>query len=366
MSRVRMRAIEWEALAARRGGPNLARSPSPRGAPLPAQAGLLLSLQESHGNRAVSRLVQRWRAASAQSGRVFPPGERRSAAIPSGASTRRAAGIVQASRGVLQRRTIKEGSGKKVVKFKLNTLSATLPAGLKVVKSATDVEIGSNDYNATGTVTASGPATEVAKYELGFVQTLFQNKVRFRYKRIGHHRTIGERLFPGILGKNMELTSTSGLLPVKDGDDYVSGGNKRDKLYYEKNDVKDFGNANPDQRTTTLFDRPTSPELWSYNHKGHAVWLIGTSGMDSFRTWLIIRKKSWSSTDYRRLGYIDWTVDYESNVTPDQNTPANSVVTPGGNSGGHVDAPVKGVGVYLPVAGADSANASLKDTKSSW
>jgi hypothetical protein len=190
--------------------------------------------------------------------------------------------------------------------------------------------------------------------------------MRFRYKRVGHHRTFGERVLPLVLGKNMKITSTPGLLPVKDGDDYVSGGDKADKLYYEKNDRVSFGNVSPDQKTTKLYDRPNSSEDWTYVHKGHAVHIIGTSGLDSFRTWLIIRKKSWSSTAYRRLGYIDWTVDYKSTVTPDVANPQNSTVTPSGNSGGRISATVLGVGVYLPVTGADSANTSLKDYKSSW
>ncbi len=164
-----------------------------------------------------------------------------------------------------------------------------------------------------------------------------------------------------VLGKNMRITTTSGLLPVKDGDDYVSGGNKADKLYYEKKKTVSFASANTSQKTTDLYDRPNASEEWAYSHKGQDVHLIGTSGLDSFRTWLVIRKKSWSSTSYRRLGYIDWTVNYKSTVNPH-----NATVAPAGSSGGRRSSPVKGVGVYLPVTGAESANTSLEDHVSNW
>ena len=96
-------------------------------------------------------------------------------------------------------------------------------------------------------------------------------------------------------------------------------------------------------------------------HKGHTVHLIGTDGLDSFRTWLVIRKKSWSSTAYRRLGYIDWKVKYKSTVNP-----TTQAVAPSGSSGGEITSTVKGVGLYLPVTGPDSANSSLQDYTSTW
>ncbi|MGP0033623.1 MAG: hypothetical protein ACLP4R_03455 [Solirubrobacteraceae bacterium] len=172
-----------------------------------------------------------------------------------------------------------------------------------------------------------------------------------------------------VLGKNKQITVTTGmtgLLPVKDGDDYTVGKDKRDKLYYETTDTVSFANANQDQQTAKLNDRPTSRKPWTYNYKGHVVNLIGTSGLDSFRTWLVIRRKSWSSTAYRRLGYIDWKVKYKSSVTPDVNDPPNSTVAPGSGSGGQVTPAVKGVGVYLPVTGAESANSNLEPRASSW
>lgn len=62
MARERMHTDEREAPAARRaGGLELARSAARLGEQLPARARQLLSLQQSAGNRAVSRLVQRWR-----------------------------------------------------------------------------------------------------------------------------------------------------------------------------------------------------------------------------------------------------------------------------------------------------------------
>src|SRR5262249_52919503 len=81
----------------------------------------------------------------------------------------------------LQRHSITSGWFKKKVKFKLDDLSATLPGGLNVQPSAGGLKVGSNPYRATGTVTAKGADAEIAKYELGFVQTLFRSSVRFSY-----------------------------------------------------------------------------------------------------------------------------------------------------------------------------------------
>jgi hypothetical protein len=58
---------------------------------------------------------------------------------------------------MLQRHSITSGMFKKKVKFKLNKLSGTLPAGLNIVRGA-NLTLGSNDFDATGTVTATGPS----------------------------------------------------------------------------------------------------------------------------------------------------------------------------------------------------------------
>lgn len=338
---------------------------------VPMQARLMLSLQRRVGNRAVSGLMQR------RHERLGPPaGQSTKSPAPMLAKARtrepeRSPRSVKVSKqtspGVLQRYTITSGWFKKAVEFKLDALQATFdnPA-LSVRDDSGSLNVGSAPFRVQGTVTATGLPAEVGKYELGFVQTLFRNSVRFRYKNLSHHRTIGDRILPMVLGKNMRITTTSGLLPVKDGDNYVSGGNKADKLYYEKKKTVSFASANASQKTTKLYDRPNSSEAWAYSYKGQDVHLIGTSGLDSFRTWLVIRKKSWSSTAYRRLGYVDWTVNYKSTVTPDQANPENGAVAPGGSSGGRVSSPVKGVGVYLPVTGAESANTSLEDHVSNW
>jgi hypothetical protein len=59
----------------------------------------------------------------------------------------------------------------------------------------------------------------------------------------------------------------------------------------------------------------------------------------------VIRKTSWGSTEYRRLGYIDWHVNYKTDVTPNYANPSASVLAPAAGSGGTIDATVKGVGV---------------------
>jgi hypothetical protein len=64
VARERTNAVETEAPAARRAG-GLAQSAARFGDQLPEVAQLLLSLQQSAGNRAVTGLVQRWRSAEA-------------------------------------------------------------------------------------------------------------------------------------------------------------------------------------------------------------------------------------------------------------------------------------------------------------
>jgi hypothetical protein len=419
----REEAVERKSLAAKRDGRD--GTGSAAGAPLSAQAGLLLSIQQSAGNRAVTGLVQRWQAANAQTERVKEsiearpareevrrlslPGERRSGVsgsaglddrfpanrlgrgtldqralipdsiLPLQATSgnvfvgRQRAGAARARRSaeslpVLARaRTISSGwTKKKRVKFKLDKWSATLAPGLDVDPQADKVTIGSKRFDFDAEVTATGPPAEVGKFELGFVQTQFRGGFEFKYKRMGHHRTIGERVLPPILGKNEKIAGSIGLLPIRDGDPYT--GDKKDKLYYEKDEVQPFAAKSPDTQTTHLDDQPGAELAWTEDHKGQTVHLWRTSGFDSFRTWLVIRKNSWSSTDYRRLGYVDWTANHKSKITPDTANPANGQVVGGGSSGGQITAKVKGVGVYLPVTGGDAANEANEknQTVSNW
>ena len=68
MARERNETVESEAPAAKRAGGLEADQSAMRGDPLPARGRLLLSLQQNAGNRAVSRLVQRWRDGSREVG----------------------------------------------------------------------------------------------------------------------------------------------------------------------------------------------------------------------------------------------------------------------------------------------------------
>lgn len=65
----------------------------------------------------------------------------------------------------------------------------------------------------------------------------------------------------------------------------------------------------PDTQTTTLYDKPSTSAPFEETVKGVNQGLVGTSGLDSFRTWLVIRKGSWAKMRYRRLGYVDWKVN---------------------------------------------------------
>jgi hypothetical protein len=360
----------------------------PLAATLPPQARMLLAMQQGAGNRAVSAMVQRMRAGTpggqANAGRRLAraelqgevdetpqrpaaeldedaeaeldetEGEEATEQVPRSPLARMPGEKAPSSR-MLQRHSITSGMFTKKVKFKLNTLSATLTPGLEVQPGAS-LNVGSKPYRVTGTVTATGPAAEVAKYELGFVQTMFRCSRRFSYERQAHQPGIPESVLPSIFGTGAKTTTAQGILPSKDGDTYVAGHDKGEKLYYEKDETKTFANAAQDTQTTTLYDRPNAPRSWDMQHKGHQVFLVKSRGLDTFRTWLVIRKRSWGSTEYRRLGYIDWHVNYKSDVTPNYGNPSAGAVQPGNGSGGTITATVKGVGVYLPVTGADAAN----------
>ncbi|MGH2634526.1 MAG: hypothetical protein ACRDG3_14070 [Tepidiformaceae bacterium] len=258
-----------------------------------------------------------------------------------------------------QRRTITSGWFGNKVSFKLQNLSATLPGGLDVGAQGNNIHVASNDFDATGTVQATGPAAEVAKYDLGFLQTVFRSNRKFKYLPYGHQRTFAQRVAPAIFGKGRKTSDTTGLLPVRDGDTGI-------RPWYEVNDVSQFAAASPDVQNTTLYDQPSSGAPFEETVKGAQQGLVGTSGLDSFRTWLVIRKRAWAKARYRRLGYVDWKVSYKTTVTPNQAAPASSVIAPGANAGGRITNTVKGAGVYLPLTSDESANDAAHDKTSKY
>jgi hypothetical protein len=67
-----------------------------------------------------------------------------------------------------------------------------------------------------------------------------------------------------------------------------------------------------------------------------------------------------------RLGYIDWKVDYGTDVTFNKANPAASVVTPTGDSGGEIIGVNEGFGVKLPLMDDPTANDAAKNERSNW
>ena len=163
-----------------------------------------------------------------------------------------------------------------------------------------NLTVGSKPLQRDGNGDRLGAAAEVAKYETGFVQTVFRSSRRFSYARQNHQPGIAERVLPSIFGTGTKTTSSPGFM-VKDGDTYVTGDDKGEKLYYEKNNTMTFANASPDQQTTdALRFGLTRRTTGRRRTRVIPCFLVKTRGLDTFRTWFGHRKKSWSSTSYRR------------------------------------------------------------------
>jgi hypothetical protein len=300
----------------------------------------ILSLQRTAGNRAVTQLLG---AASRRSGEPSRYTTTDSA-ITNAAALLGLGGSAAAMTGA--------------VTFQSGGFNATVAKPLAVTKTAADVEIDSQTYTATGSVTATGPAARIGDYEIGFLQTVHQSTRDFYYQPPGHTPGLLERFLPILFSDKKKITDTTGDAPVRDGDAGVVP-------WYGPETVDQFPATSPSTRTSTMQDTPgTGPRAWKIGSGATEQHLVRTDGRDRFRSWLAV--KDVNERTAIPLNFADWEVDYSTTVTVDAGSPASSVVTPGPNSGSKVTAKGDGSGGQTPLHEDPVANDAAHDEESVW
>jgi hypothetical protein len=265
----------------------------------------------------------------------------------------------------IQRYKTSAGFFSNKVKFESTALNAVLPGALNIAKTGNNVLIGSQWYGATGTVKASGAkAARVGKYQVGFLQTVYKSSRTGYYEPDPYNPSLGQKIgtaiLPSLLGDRRKFTDLCKPLPVRDGD-------TGDKPWYESGDVADFDNAKVSNKSTRIDDQPETTFDWTKNVGGKTQNLVKTRGQDVFRSWLSVQKRGTTGfMGMHRLGYIDWKVDYGTDVTYNNANPAASIVTPTANSGGQIIGVHEGPGLKLPLMGDPTANDVAKDVESKW
>ncbi|MGH9077879.1 MAG: hypothetical protein ACRDY0_10590, partial [Acidimicrobiales bacterium] len=246
----------------------------------------------------------------------------------------------------------------KKVDLESTAFNAGIGAALVITRPGGALDLSSADYRPSGTATAEGPVAEVGKHRLGWLQTVYTSQRSFYYSPQGHKRTWGAKILPPLLGKRRVVTDRLTKTPVRDGDDGV-------KPWYEINDCKDFGAASPSTKTTQMYDAPSSQQPFEITVDGTKQVLVKTRGKDSFRTWLTVRNEQDSRHAISRMNYVDWNVDYGTDITPDYKNPAASVVTPT-TGGAKVTAVEQGTGLLWPELGDPTANSVAADKEGWW
>lgn len=306
-------------------------------APARLSAGAAMSLQRRVGNRAVQRLIgprpadDPWRARYERSTRA-------------------------PSTGAVQRFKNSDGWFGNKVKFESTAFSASIGNALVITKTGSNLDLGSAAYRPTATATATGAKDQVAKYKLGWVQTVYESNRHFFYSPKGHTPGWGAKILPSFLGERRKVSDTLKTQPVRDGDTGV-------KPWYEITDAVKFDAAPASTKSTSMYDAPSSAQPWEITVDGTKQYIVKTSGADVFRTWLIARNESTESIT--RLNYADWKVDYGTDVTPNYANLGASVVTPT-TGGAKVTAVEEGTGLKWPLLGDPTANDEAVDKESKW
>jgi hypothetical protein len=249
------------------------------------------------------------------------------------------------------------------VKFTSTNIGATLAAGLQFNPDATNLKITSQDYDATGTVRAEGPKGRVKEFDLGMLQTVYRSDRTYYYQpdpyNPGTLEKIGTAVAPALFSNRFKITDTLSKLPVRDGDAGIVP-------WYEISDVASFDEAASSTKSTRLYDQPGTTFPWKQTVDGTDQYLVKTGGKDIFRTWLSVQEKGTSGfLGMHRLGYIDWMVDYGTDVTVNKANLAASVVTLT-TGGGQILGINEGPGIKLPEMGDPVANDVTKEVKGWW
>lgn len=251
------------------------------------------------------------------------------------------------------------------VTFESSAVGATLAKALDIQQDGTGITISSQDYDAVGTVKASGPKERVKEFEVGFLQTVYDSRRSFFYEpdpyTPGVLQQIGTAIAPGIFGDRLKITDLCDPLPVRDGDTGVVP-------WYGTETVKAFDEAPDSTKTASMYDKPGTTHMdWTKTVGGKTQNLVKTRGQDVFRSWVSVQEKGTTGFfGMHRLGYIDWKVDYGTDITYNKANPGASVVTPTADSGGKVIGINEGPGIKLPFMDDPTANDAAKDEESTW
>ena len=198
------------------------------------------------------------------------------------------------------------------------------------------------------------PQDPVSQFQLGMLQTVYDSRRTFYYQpapyKPGVLQQIGTAIAPGLFGDRVKVTDLCKPLPVRDGDNGVVP-------WYGNETVADFDNAPDSTKSTQIYDRPGTAMEWTKTVNGKEQQLVKTGGQDSFRTWISVQEKGTSGfMGMHRLAYIDWKVDYGTDVKYNSADPASSVVTPTGESGGKITQISDGFGAFIPLMSDPVAN----------
>ncbi|MDC7121868.1 hypothetical protein OMK64_10005 [Cellulomonas fimi] len=243
------------------------------------------------------------------------------------------------------------------VTFDSSAFSAAVARPLAVTKTGTDLDLSSATYTASGTVRASGPAARVGRYEIGFLQTVYESSRNFYYEPTGHTPGLLARIAPTIFGERTKVSDTCSTLPVRDGDAGF-------RPWYGPETVFSFSATDPSTQNTSMQDTPSTNQPWTVGSGTATQHLVRTDGRDRFRSWLAV--KDTSSTTAIMLNYADWLVDYGTTVAFNSASPAASVVTPSATSGARVTGTGDSTGGQWPLHNDPVANDVATNVQSNW
>jgi hypothetical protein len=269
----------------------------------------LLQLQQLAGNRAVASMMGERRA---------PIGADEDANLRRDLRTRDVTGAANPfdfrrdPTLSVQRYKTAAGYKKTAVTIESADFTATGVSALWIQKKAARLNIGSGPnpaYTAKGKVTITGDPDEVAQYEVGFLQTVYESNRDFYYANATETSGKGAK----------KMTDYTKSQPGRDGDTGF-------EPWYGAETVFPFAKKAADTQSTRMDDTPSSGNPWIQTFGKSTQYLVKTGGKDDFVSWLAVRNKRTKAVTL--LNNASWNLDYGADVTVDKKTPANSTVTP--------------------------------------
>jgi hypothetical protein len=197
------------------------------------------------------------------------------------------------------------------------------------------VHVYSQDYRASGDVTASGGRNrDAADWEAGFLQTAISKNLDFDYQDASNTHVAYLRVtLPGGAHRDGDR----GIIP-----------------WYGNETVRDFPSASSTV-TPSMSDRPGQEHIpWQVTEpvSGNTGKLKASTGTDEFCSWLVVRQKSTGNLTY--LNWDTWEVDWGATYDPVAKTGS------GTGAGCRVIDKGEGKGAVTPILVDPVANGSHK------